>query len=388
MKALELDQALRKTGPASLYLIAGEEDLLRDQSVARIKAAVATEAGEGLEAFNSDLFYGDETEAAEILACAGSVSVFAPRRLVLVKGAEKLPARETEALLPYVKSPSESTTLVFVAAKLDGRLKFSQALKERAVLVDCSALPPSQVGDWVRQEANRLGVRLTEDAIDLLKELAGESLNTVRRELEKLAAYVPTGQVAGPEAVEAVRGGQPGASVFDLTAAIGGRDPGRALRILARNLETGEAPLRILGSLVWQYRRIWKAKDLMKQGESDAGLARALGIPPFRLREFLGQLRYFSEPHLQAAFRMFLETDSNLKGGSAGSPERVLETLLLALSTDARKPDAGRSLRSHPAGPPAGPPPQRPAGSPAPRSGKTKPIQTVRTVRSGKAPPR
>lgn len=66
--------------------------------------------------------------------------------------------------------------------------------------------------------------------------------------------------------MEALRGTEPGVSVFDLLSAIGAHDHGRAIRILARNVENGEAPLRILGALVWQYRRLWKLKDQMKSG--------------------------------------------------------------------------------------------------------------------------
>lgn len=367
MRALDLGQALRKTGLAPLYLVMGEEDYLRDRAMAAITSMAAESGGDsggGLEAFNYDLFYGDEDEAAEILTSARTVSVFAPRRVVLVKATDKLPAREADALLPYLNAPIPSTTLVFVAAKLDGRLKFAQALKDRAVLVDCSPLPSSQVGDWVREEANRLGLRLTEDAVDPLKELAGESLSFVRRELEKLAAYVQAGRVAGPDDVEAVRGGEPGASVFNLTAAIGRRETGRALRILARNIESGEAPLRILGSLVWQYRQIWKAKEQLNRGTAASSLSRSLRVPPFRLREFLGQ---FPEAHLAKAFRLFLEADSDLKGGSAAPPARILEALLLALCMDSRGSGSGP-----------------PASSPA----KTKTIRTVQTVRTGKTAPR
>jgi DNA polymerase-3 subunit delta len=158
--------------------------------------------------------------------------------------------------------------------------------------------------------------------------------------------------------VEAVRGAEPGASVFDLAAAIGARDRGRLLRVLARNLEAGEAPLRILGSLAWQYRRIWKAKDQLRQGGTESEAARMLRMPPFKVRRFLDQ---FSEPSLQAAFRMFLDTDSKLKGGSAGKPKRVLESLLFTLS--AGPAPAGRAAAGAAAGPesrPRTPPGTRP----------------------------
>jgi len=178
-------------------------------------------------------------------------------------------------------------------------------------------------------------------------------------ELEKLAAYVPGGTVATGEDVISVRGGEPGASVFDLTGAISAQDRGRALRILVRNLESGEAPLRILGSLVYQYRRLWKGKERLREGDGESSLMRSLGIPPSRLGEFTGQLRTLSEDHFRTAFKMFVDTDSRLKGGGAGKPERVLEALLLALCDSARC----TGLTPQPSTP-----------------GRTKPISTVRTV--------
>ena len=373
MKVHELNSAIKRNGIQPLYLVSGEEkksgetremeDYLRDQAVAAIKAAVLGGAEDG--GFNYDVLYGDETDAAEILAGAGEAPMFGERRLVVVKAADRLPARERDVLLPYLEHPCDSTTLVFVAAKLDRRQRFTKALKERAVTVECSALPDHHLADWIRREAERSDVRLNEEAILLMKELAvslkdleGGALYMVRRELEKLAVYMPEGKEASPADVEAVRGGEPGASVFDLSEAIAARDRGRALRILARNLEAGEAPLRILGSLAWQYRRIWKAKDSLRQS----------GV------ETDHRLRRFSEPHLRGAFQLFAEADARLKGGSAGRPARVMESLLFSLcdrpgGTSQRTPE---STTVH-----------------APQQGKaggTKPITNVRTIRSGRPP--
>ena len=169
---------------------------------------------------------------------------------------------------------------------------------------------------------------------------------------------MPEGTEAGPAEVETVRGGEPGASVFDLAEAIAGRDRGRALRILARNLEAGEAPLRILGSLAWQYRQIWKAKDSQRQ----------------RGVETDHRLRHFSEPYLRAAFQMFAEADARLKGGSAGRPVRVMESLLFSLCD---RPD-GTGQRT--------PESTRVRGPQGGKAGGTRPISNVRTIRSGRQP--
>lgn len=330
MKALDVDAAVRKHGLAPLYLVVGEEDCLREQAVAALRAAArgtvaaATEGGPdaGWDAFNDDVLYGDESDAAEILARASQAPVFAPRRTVVVKSAEKLPAGEGEALLKYLEAPCETTTLVFVAARLDKRLKFSKELLARAVTIDCSPLPEAQLEEWVRRESGRVGVQLSREAASALVQLAlslreesGGSLNLIRRELEKLAAYVPAGRPASPADVEVVRGGEPGASVFDLARTIADRRKAQALWILARNLAAGEEPLRILGALAWQFRQIWKAKEQRRPGGLGGDLSGA-----------------FTERDLATALRLCAEADAKLKGGASGASKRlVLETLVLAL---------------------------------------------------------
>lgn len=326
MKALELDTAIKAHGLAPLYLVMGEEDCLRDQAVAALKAAALGDASPGgdggMDAFNCDVLYGDESDAPEILARAGQAPVFAARRYVVVKSAEKLPARDGEALLEYLKEPCETTTLVFVAARLDKRLKFSKELMERTVTIDCSPVADAQLSEWIQRESGRAGVRLSQEASGALAQLAlslreetGGSLNLVRRELEKLAAYVPAGRPASAADVEAVRGGEPGASVFDLARAIAERRAARALWILARNLDSGEESLRVLGALAWQFRQIWKAKEQRRFGGRGADLS-----------------GFFTERDLATALRLFAEADARLKGGASGSSKRlVLETVVLAL---------------------------------------------------------
>jgi DNA polymerase-3 subunit delta len=359
----QLNTQLAHGTVAPLYLVVGEEDLLRDMALDALKSALL---GKDESDFNCDLFYGDDVTGAEIVTCASEIAVFAVRRVVVVKAADKLPARECDAVLPYLKEPNDSTSVIFVAPKLDGRLKFTQALGRAAVTVDCSSLREAQWIPWLRMDAERVGVHLNEEAIDLLKEACGGSLYSVRRELEKLAAYVSPGLTVTADDVATLRGTEPGASVFDLMLAIGARDYGRVLSILARNLEAGEAPLRILGSLAWQYRRLWKVKEVVRQGGREGEAARTLRMDNQKVRAFLEQ---FPAAHLQEALGLFLDADARLKGGSGGRPARVLEGLLLQLcnrgEAGVRPPSTSRSAE-------------------VPQPVRARTISNVRTITSGK----
>ena len=343
MKSHELQATIRRTGPAPLYLVTGEEAYFRDQAVATIRESVVNmshgggegtgdDLGAGQElGFNYDVIYADETDASEILAYAQEVSFFSARRLIVVKWIEKLPTREGEALIPYLQNPMDTTTLIFVGTKLDGRLKWAQTLKKNAVVVDCAPLYENQRLAWVKKQASEMGVKLDASGFHALTESASEGLYVTKGELDKLVGYLPSGSCATANDVETLRGKEPGASVFDLAGAIGSGKCGWALQIVAKNIEAGEAPLRILGALTWQVRRLWKAKSLLSGGNPQSQVARTLGVPPFRAAEFFRQVQQWSDGQFSKAWELFWESDSALKGKSAAAPRRVLDGLVLAL---------------------------------------------------------
>src|SRR6185437_11041223 len=109
-----------------LYVVAGEERLLRDEVVAALRAASL--AG-GVAAFNEDKFTAGETDVDAIVAAARTVPMMAPRRFVIVRGAERWDAGEGgesapfDRLAEYAAAPIDTTCLVVVASKLDGRRK-------------------------------------------------------------------------------------------------------------------------------------------------------------------------------------------------------------------------------------------------------------------------
>jgi len=309
----ELKRQLATGDLAPLYFVVGEEAPLRDDAVAAIRAAVLGPDDANVGAFNSDVVYGDETEAAEILTLCGNLPMFATRRLVVVKEVGALGIREAERLLPYLEAPVESTCLVLTGGKVDGRVKFFQAFKQAAVSVDCAPLDARALPAWVQDRAGALGLRLDEAARGLLIEASGGDLGVLCREMEKLAAYVAPNTRVTVADVEAVQGADTGGSVHDLIDALQRRDRVSSLRSLGKVLDAGDPPLKVLGFLAACWRNLWRA-------------------------------RKFSEEMLRD-FELFREIDSRLKGGGGGRRKERLEMERLVLNLCR---GAGRATPSRP----------------------------------------
>ncbi len=297
----ELRRRLRSGDIALLYLVVGAEGRLRDEAVKAIRGAVLGQEQAADNTFNTDAVYADETEAAEVLSLCGNLPMFAARRLVEVRDAGTLRAKDLERLLPYLDEPVETTTLVFTSAKVDGRSKFFQTLKKAAVVVDCGPLEPHALPAWIRDEAAGLGLTLEDRARTILLDASGGDLGTLRCELEKLADYLAPSRTVTAADVEAVQGADTGGSVHDLLGALERRDRAAALRFLGKVLDAGEPPMKILGFLAACWRNMWRSR------------------------------RYADE--MLRDFEQFREADSRLKGGGAGhgKDRLVLERMVLNL---------------------------------------------------------
>ena len=92
---------------------------------------------------------------------------------------------------------------------------------------------------------------------------AGDDLRTLQQELDKLLLYAADRPAIQPQDVEAVVADHGEGWIFDLTRAIGDRDALGALGQLSRLMGQGEHPLKILGTIAGEVRRLLAARQLL-----------------------------------------------------------------------------------------------------------------------------
>jgi len=201
------EEAIKRADSGELlpvWLLAGEERLLRDQALAAItKAALAG----GLAELNLDKFTAGETPIDKVLGATRTVPMMAKKRVVIVRSLERWDAGAGEAsddddgkalppldrLAEYAKAPIDSTCLILVAQKLDGRRKIITLAKKGGFLVECAAVDSRQIPGWIRARAKAKGHTIEADVCDLIAEVAGPDLSYLDDVLERLSLYVGLG---------------------------------------------------------------------------------------------------------------------------------------------------------------------------------------------------
>ena len=117
-----------------LYFLMGEEAFFIDQISTFIETSVLDETQRG---FDQTVLYGKDTSVDAILSCAKRFPMLAARQVIVVKEAQNL-SRTIEDLLPYVKNPQQTTTLVicYKYKSIDKRKALYKALSKAHVVFE------------------------------------------------------------------------------------------------------------------------------------------------------------------------------------------------------------------------------------------------------------
>jgi len=293
-----------------VYLLHGPEHFERDEALKTILDAAVEPAA---RAFNLDVLHADDLDVADAVSRASAYPMMGPRRAVVIKGTERLGESAVEALVELVRTPPDTTVLVFCAVSIDRRKRLFSELAKSAVCLEFKVPFENQVPDWIRGHAASLGKELEPDAIHLLQLCAGSQPADLANEIEKLVVSTGERKTIGPEDVQATVGSTRGASVFDFADAVGEREAGRALEVLKQLEDQGEQPVGAVAVLVRHVGILRKARWLQGSRLSRNEIAGKLRLSPFFVSKYMEQAARFGDQDLWQAYIALLEADSRLK---------------------------------------------------------------------------
>lgn len=307
----------------AIYFFWGEDDFALGQAVAALRDRTVDP---DWASFNYDKLSADQSDAIVQGLNLAMTPVFgAGSRLVWLTDttlAQRCPddlLGELERTLPVL--PETTVLLLTSTSKMDGRLKSTKLLQKVAEIREFSPISPWKTDllvQNVRQVAQAVGVKLTNGAIELLAEAVGNNSRQLYSEMEKLRLYVGASQEPVNEAAVVNLVTAHTQNSLQLAAAIRQGDTAKALTLVADLFNRNEPGLRIVATLVGQFRtRLW-IKLMMEAGERDereiARLAE-IGNPKqvYFLQKEVKPLRLAS---LQQTLPILMELEFGLKFGA------------------------------------------------------------------------
>jgi DNA polymerase-3 subunit delta len=208
----------------------------------------------------------------------------------------------------------------------------TSAVEAHGVVTRVFQLRDNEIVNWVISKAKEKGLAIPADAAQLLWQIIGSDLQKLVNELEKIGIYLKDRKAVSFDAVKAVAGDFREYTSFDLANAVGAKNREKALLILFRLVQEGEAPVGLLASIAWHFRRLTIVKSLEREGVPSDEAMKKLRPPVIfhQVAQFKAQVRRYTLDELRDVFEALLSADRMLKSSSM-SGRLVLERMILRM---------------------------------------------------------
>ncbi|MDJ0674934.1 MAG: DNA polymerase III subunit delta [Calothrix sp. MO_167.B42] len=320
-----------------IYIYWGEDEFAMEKAIVELRDRIIDPAW---TSFNYHVFPNDGADAViQGLNQAMTPPFGAGGRLVWLVNTnvcQQCPDNVLEELQRTLGVIPENSYLLLTSRnKPDERLKSTKLLKKCATkFQDFSLIPPWKTDllvKAVQQGAHTMGVKLTPMGADFLAECVGNDTRLLYNELGKLRLYA--GDNNQPQDVDVVARlvRNTTHNSLQLATAIRTGDTAKALLLVADLLGASEPALKIVATLVGQFRTWLWVKIMIESGEKDQqAIAKAANISnPKRIYFLQQEVKALSVQQLRHTLPLLLELEVSLKQGATETS--VLQTKVVEL---------------------------------------------------------
>ena len=319
-----------------IYFYWGEDDFAVEKAVVLLRSRILDEQW---TSFNYTLLRQDEPDATmgalnQVMTPpfgSGGRLVWLVNSTICQQCPDNVLA-ELQRTLPVI--PENSCLLLTSSNKPDERLKSTKLFRKFANFQEfplISFWEKKLLVQSVKQAAQTVGVKLTANSVDMLADAIGNDTRLLYNELEKLRLYAEgSNQPLDVNAVAQLVKNTTQNSL-QLAVAIRTGDSAKALVILADLLAVCEPPLRIVATLIGQFRTWLWVKIMIESGERNQQvIAQAVEIGnPNRIYYLKKDVNSLGVQQLITSLPLLLELEVSLKQGATETT--ALQTKVIEL---------------------------------------------------------
>ena len=188
MAQMDIEQLSPDLPLKPLYVIHGEEDLLRVEALDVLRQAARQQGYLNREVYSAD---SASFDWQELLHAAGSMGLFADLKLLEIHIPGGKPGKAGgDALQELAGRLPEDTAVVLMLPKLERaqmQAKWFAVLAKHGVVLEAKAVSGAALPQWIQGRLKQAGLEIEADALSLFAERVEGNLLAAKQEIDKLA---------------------------------------------------------------------------------------------------------------------------------------------------------------------------------------------------------
>lgn len=311
-----------------LYLLYGTENYLIKKEIDKILNA------NSIEKINVSEYNLEIDNFKDIIEDANTISLFADKKAIIVNNSYLFTGKsiknenDPELFLDYFKNVNPDSIIIFIvdSEKLDERKKIVKEIKKIGTVKDFNK--KNDLTDILKNMFE--GYNISIQDIRFMIDRCGNNLDILSQEVNKIKIYKDEDKNITKEDIINLTSKNIDIDIFGFIDTIVNKNKNKALEIYKEMLINGEEPIKILVILANQFRIIYQAKELYKQGYSGNDIATMIGIHPYRIKLALKKAINYNSDTLLDYLEKLSDLDYDIKIGNIES-SLGLEMFILSI---------------------------------------------------------
>ncbi len=322
---------------SSVYLIFGDDSYLKNY----YRDTLAKKASDGDPFFNLQKFEGD-IDLQEVFDAVNQFPMMAERKSVILSDFdfEHCSKSDFDRLLEIISNANDTTVLIicFDSIEFDAKKGVKEkkllaaAEKVGGICVEINHRSITALVKMLSDGAKKRGCSFGEIAARHLIEISGSDLSTLQNELNKLCAFVGSGDIT-KDIVDQIAVKSVDASVYEYVKQIFAGDISNAIKMLDDMFFMRIEPMVILSVTASSYVDIYRAYIANISGKNKNDVADDFKYPKnklFLIDRAIQSLKKFNGDKLSLSLNCIAEADKSLKSFGT-DPKSILEQLTVKL---------------------------------------------------------
>ncbi len=311
-------------------LVTGGEQLLASRAVeARRDAAVREQPAAEVNRINA-LELG-----TSMLSEVVGGSLFSSHIVAIVDDVGATPPEVVDQLVSVAKDPGDELCLILVHEGGNKGKGLIDKLKKAKIETESVApLKPWELPKFCAREAKRLKVGLGQEAADALVAAVGTDLRSLTSALSQLADDAGGSEIDA-RFVTRYFAGRAEVTSFAVADAVLAGNTSLAMERLRWALHSGVAPVLVTSAMAGAFRGMGRYLDAQVSRMNDYDLARQIGVPSFRIKNYNAASRNWQQTGIAEAIKLIALADADVKG-AATNADYALEKMVLGILSNRR----------------------------------------------------
>lgn len=310
----------------SAVLVSGPESLLAERAVARLQRAALAERPDA----SVTQLQGAGLDAGTLAEAVGG-SLLSSSSFVVISDAADLPHDLFDTVAGMAADPGPDCALVVVhPGGVKGKGLVDRLKKAGVAVVDCPAIKPWELPRFAAAEVRAAGGSIDPETAERLTQALGGDARGVAAAVRQLLSDTEDGVITA-KVVNRYFVGRADVTSFAVANHVMAGRRTDALGALRWALDTGVAPVLITSALAGSLRNLGKYLEFQDSRMRAANLARAVGVPHWKVKDLARQASTWSPGAVARAIGLVAKADAAVKGAES-DPAFALEQLVLSVT--------------------------------------------------------